>query len=430
VYDTAVVNRILITAMAVLVAAGTAQAERIGVVVRTPVGAPVDRSTLEEAIVAAASAVGDQVIVDPFAQGRRQLANGAVRKEQLSRYGRAEELLSEGVRAYQAGDVAFAAARLAEARRLAADSLALVGGVELYATISFHLGAAKLDLGRMQAAADDFRLAYSLDSKRRVTTAEFKPSVVQQYTAVVAAQRGTVRAVIGANVAGARVEIDGKSVGLTPARVTVEKGLHAVVVREAGHVPYGALIDLRTEGARVDVQLQVDEERRAVLEGGDGLSIGGDSKARIRLVAGAITWADLDALVMVSATWRRGALVILAEWCKEVDRCGRVVEVGFPKASGVKSAAGVLWRQARESRGQFSPGLFADARVTNPEGSPGSPLPPPPHSRPLYRNPWLWLGVGSVAVTVTAVLLLRGDKDLQPEFEIGSDLYQGSILRW
>src|SRR5688500_12240346 len=87
----------LVVVMAVLAPRpAAAQGRSVGLVVYAPEGAPAGRDQLGEAVARAARADGWTADRRPFAHAAAALGAGAVPRERLDRFARAEELATEG----------------------------------------------------------------------------------------------------------------------------------------------------------------------------------------------------------------------------------------------------------------------------------------------------------------------------------------------
>ncbi|RMH38898.1 MAG: PEGA domain-containing protein [Deltaproteobacteria bacterium] len=388
-------------ALAVASAAGPAvAAPRAGIVVRAAARPPVPARAAAEAVRAAASAAGADARVDPAP------IPGAVPRERLRPFGRARALADEGWRAYKRVEPEFAEARLAEARRVALDVLALDGGAELMAEISLRLAAVRLYRGRAREADDDFRFAHALAPDRPVTTAEFRPQVVDAFARAIAQSPAEVTVSVSAP-AGAAIEVDGRPVGAAPAAVRVRVGRHAFVARKPGALPAARVVSVTAEGGAVELALERDPLAAAAVA---PLDVGVDEVRAAQRVEARIVEADLDLLVLAAPVWRGGAPALVGQRCEGTPvACGPVVEIRFADAAGLAGAARALWVALVERRDlRFPPTLLADARVARGEPPPGDRTARP--ARRWWQSRWLWAGVGAIAIgAVTAAVVTGGD---------------------
>lgn len=401
-------------ALALLPRSAAAQAPAVGLVVYAPEGAPATRDQVDAALAGATQADGWSADARPFAHAAASLAAGAVPKERIDRFERAEKLAAEGWRAYLAAKPTTALSRLGEARAEAAALLDLDGGRELYADLSVRMGAVKLALGR--DAADDFRLAAALDPAREVTDAEFKPAVVERFAAVRGERRGSARLRIESEPAGAAIELDGRLAGAAPVTVEAEIGLHVVVARKAGRMARAEVVAVAPAAPAVRLQLDDDPLAAAVTAGTAGFKLGREERAAAVIAGAVLAYGELDALLLVGTVWRRGAPALVGQLCRGAvpARCGKVVEIGYARPGDLPRAAVALWRAARAAPGRFPATLLGDARLVSREPPPGTGVAGGGERRRWWRSPWLWVGLGGAALAVTAGLLVTGDDEVEP----------------
>jgi hypothetical protein len=415
-------TRIAIAAALLAFLPVTASADRVGLVVRVPVVAPTTAGEALDAIGKAGSRAGHDVVRGPFVAARDALSAGAVHRRRLAPFARAHRLLAEGVRAYSAAELPFAAGRLANARRVALEVGDLPGGRELIAEISLFLGVVRLELGQA-AGLGDLRLASRLQPDREVTTAEFKPALVARYqeAARPLADRLTLR--VKSSAEGSEVRIAGADggQGKAPWVGQVEPRLHLVTVVAPGRVPETRLVPVRIN-EELSFELVADRRRQAIDQGRRSLEIPTTPRDASVAVDALLTFAELDAVLIASAVWRRGQPALIAELCAGAPvRCLRAVEVRY-RDGGLPAAARELWARVRESGGQLSPGVLTDARVVRPDAQPGTT--DPVVARHWAKNPYLWVGVGAgLAVAIATTVLLVQDDERRPEVTIGDDFF-------
>ena len=396
-----------------------ARADRIGIVATSAPEAPATSVRLGDELERAALDRGATPVRDPFAVARRRIAAGAVERARLSSFGRAAQLLDEGWRSYLRVRHEFAASRLGSARTEAEKVLDLPGGLELYAEISLRLGAVKLELGQGTEADADFRLAAKLAPDRAVTDDEFKRSVVNAFA--LASRRSASESLsrsIDVRPKNARVKVDGELVGRAPVDVELEEGLHVVVVEGPGYRPLSQVISVHS-GQSVKLSLELDHDPLTAAVAAGPMSLApGTGEAEAEIAADAIlTYAELDAVLLAAVVWRRGAPAVLGQWCSgSPRRCGGVVEIGYAQPDDLPSAARQMWRRARDERRRFPPLLPSDVRLTDAEKAPGTET--GTGDRPVWKNPWVWLGAAGAALTVTAIVVLTRDQSLTPAIDV------------
>lgn len=401
-------------ALAVVGAPAAAGADGVAVLGYRSIEAPGSAVAPRDALAAVIAASGRAAVTDPFARARARLDAGAVPRDRLREFRRAEEVLDEGWRAYLAVNRAFAASRLAEARRIGEAVADLPGGPALLGEISLRLGVVMIDLGQADRAGELFRLAAVLDPERVVTMAELPPDVVAARAAALAETppRATVTITVPG---GGQVEIDGVAAGASPVAVELAEGQHLVVGRAAGRKDRGAVIEVRAGGASsVALELDPDPLTRAVRQGLEALAVGrAESEAAVASEALAV-YAEVDAVVLVASVWRHGAPALLGQLCDGAPvRCGPVTELGYADPDQLATAARELWAALRRrgtARG-FPPTLLVDQRLVKGEATPGTSTPPGPGTR-WWERPYVWIGAATVVVGVGAAVLLSGDDDL------------------
>ena len=398
------VTRTLAAAVAAVIAVlapDAAAQSRVGIVVRAGADPPVSPSEVGEAIEAV---VGESATlrIEP-----RIRASGVLR-ERLKSFPRARQLAEEGWRAYKEVEPAFAESRLSQGRQRAAEVLDLQGGAELVAEISLRLGAVRLSRGRTSEAEDDFRLAAALDPNREVTTAEFRPNVVESFERARSASATPARLEIVAP-AGAKVEVDGVDAGAAPVTVETTAGYHAVVVRGEAARPWSGIAVVPEGGDRLEVELEPDELAGALAH---PLAVGTDETAAQLRVEARIIHGELDGFVLAAPIWRRGAPALIGQRCEGVPvMCTAVVEIGFASADDTRSVAAQLWTELAKAREalRFPPTLLEDARLTRGETRPGTNG--VTRGSAWWKNKWLWVGVGAAALGAASYFVLSRDDE-------------------
>jgi hypothetical protein len=115
------------------------------------------------------------------------------------------------------------------------------------------------------------------------------------------------------------------------------------------------------------------------------------------LTDAALRFADLDEVVLVAATDRRGGPALLVQRCTGAPaQCSAVVEVGYGDRSGLAAASREAWSEVASADLRYPPSVFDDARVTGQKIE--------DHCK-LCRSPYLWGGVGVAAVVTTIVVI-------------------------
>jgi len=334
--------------------------------------------------------------------------------------------MNEGWRAYLGVEVQFAEARLAAARASAEKLLDLAGGVELYGQISLRLAVVRHHLKRPDEAAVLFRLAATLNPTRVPTVAEFAPDVVAAYTAAVGSKPPTLSVRVDVNLPGGRVgqrvviEVDGKPVPVGKTTVSMSVGQHIVVARAERYRSRGQVFVVAAQTDRVSLGLSYDPAAAATFAGEKSVAIGtGEKDARVA-VSGVVRYAELDTMLFVASVWRRGSPALLGQACAGLPvRCGRVVELRYPKTEGIGAAVRELWRvtMASLSAPRFALTLLADLRLVEEHKGSSNGTTKPPTKR-WWQSSWLWIGASVAATAVGTAWLLSRDTPISPVFDV------------
>ena len=353
-----------------------------------------DRAAVAEAMARAIAGAGrGRIAADAIALARAALAAGAVPAGDLARFRSVREQIEEGWRAYLRVAVENAALRLAGARAEAEALLALPGGAELYADAALRLGAVLGHLGRKAEAQAALSLALALDPDRPITLAEFSPDVIDAVDAARRAPAPIRRLRITTQPPGALIRVDGADVGRSPASVEVVRGQHVVVARSPLHraAVRGVIVD--DAAAAVSLELLPDEDALRLAAGAErGLA----EPAAQALIDAALRFADLDEVIVVADTTRRGAPTLLVQRCAGAPaRCSAVVELGYGDRAGLAAAARAAWDAARTGELRYPPVVLGERG-----GRPG------PDRCRLCRSPWLWTGVGAAVVAGIALTIV------------------------
>lgn len=405
----------LSAAVALAAIAASARADGVGIIGYQAGDAPAPAARGAAAMARAIEAAGSKAVLDPRAIARARIAEGAVPRERLRDFVRARELMNEGWRAYLSVNRSFAAARLGEARRVAEGVLDLDGGPALVAEISLRLGVVVMDLGRPGQARDLFRLAHRLEPGRAVTIAEFSPDVVAAFDAAVAATPPTARVTLRVPGGPAQVAIDGGDPADAPRVVDLEVGQHVAVARRPHGATRGMIFEVAAGGGDVSLELEQDPLIDAVRA---PLGLGRGEDAGTVAVEALTMYGELDSLVLVATVWRRGQPALLGQMCAGAPaRCGAVVEIRFAEPSAIDAAARALWAALVDAGTDraFPPTLLVDRRVVDGEPPPGADSGKHRGDRHhWWKSPYLWIGVGVVAASVSAALIVGRDRPLQP----------------
>ncbi len=363
-----------------------------------------DRAALAEAV---ARAAGDGVIPDAIAAARAALAAGAVPAEDLARFAGVREQIDEGWRSYLRVAVESAQLRLAGARAEAEALVALPGGAELYADAALRLGAVLGHLGRRAESQAVLALALALDPDRPITLAEFSPDVIDAVEAARRAPAPIRRLRIATSPPGALIRVDGADVGRSPVDVEVVRGQHVIVARAPLHRPAVRGVAVDDAAASVTLELLPDDD---ALRLDAGAARGLPERAAQALIDAALRYAELDEVIVVADTTRRGGPTLLVQRCAGAPaRCSAVVELGYGDRAGLPAAARAAWEAARAGELRYPPVVLGD-----PGGRPG------PERCKLCRSPWLWTGVGVAVAAGLAIAIVAATGD-RPAPVVGVD---------
>lgn len=392
--------RLLPIAGAIALATTPARADGVGVVGVSVTSS--DAGSVRKAV-AAAIGGGRRVVDDAVTEARGNVMAGAVSTATLERFRRVREQIDEAWRAYLRVQVDFAASRLAAARTDAEALVALPAGALLYADASLRLGAVLAHLGRTQEAQAALALAVALDPDRQITLAEFSPDVVAAVDAVRGQPRATKPVRITSTPVGATITVDGRDVGKAPLTTDLAIGQHVVVAHMPLMQPHAQAFSV--EDGDIALSLEPDvawaELRRGPQVGSEGVA----------LVDATVRYADLDEVVLVADSDRRGGPALLVQRCAGLPaKCTAVVEVGY-EPGGLAAAAREAWATVRTADLRYPPSVFADARVTGKLVD---------DRCKVCRSPVLWGGVG-VAVIVATVAIIAVASSSRPPPVVGVD---------
>jgi hypothetical protein len=399
--------RVLLLACAIAIAAPRAAgADGAGVIAAD---GP-DRAAVAEAMaraLAGRAAGRARVVADAVAEARAALAAGAVPADELARFRGVRAQIDEGWRAYLRVAVESAGLRLAGARTEAEGLLALPGGAEVYADAALRLGAVLGHLGRKAEAQAVLALALALDPDRPITLAEFSPDVLDAVEAARRAPAPIRRLRIATSPPGARIQVDGADVGRSPVDVAVVRGQHVIVARAPLHRPAVRGVAIDEDAAAVTLALPPDEDALRLAAGaGRGLA----EPAAQALIDATLRYADLDEVVVVADTTRRGGPALLVQRCAGAPaRCSAVVELGYGDRAGLPAAARAAWEAARTGELRYPPVVL---------GERGGPV--GPERCKLCRSPLVWTGVGAALVAGVALAILAASSD-RPAPIVGID---------
>ncbi len=380
-----------------VVGVSTARADGAGVIAVTSG----DRAATSAAMTEAMAGRARRIVGDAVGEARAAVAAGALPVDALAKFKRVRELVDEGWRAYLRVAVEVAAQRLTTARTEAEALTALPGGSEVYADAALRLGIVHTHLGRKQEANTVFALALALDPERPITKAEFDPDVVEAIEAVRAAPPVLDKLRVTSNPGGALIRIDGKELGRAPVELELPRGQHVIVGRLPQHQVAVQGVALGESPVQVELMLDPDREVARLASGASLSGAGLDEVAQQELVDATLRYADLDEVIIIAETTRRGGPTLLAQRCAGLPaRCSAVVDIGFADG-GLAGAARSAWDAVRTGELRYKPSVLGERA-----GRSG------PKRCEVCRSPWLWGGVGAalVAGAVITVIAASGSK--------------------
>lgn len=250
-------------------------------------------------------------------------------------------------------------------------------------------GMNELALGREAAARDALRAAATIRPDATLDEGNHPPNVRALYEAVRAEVRAAPPAArtVTTEPAGARVLLDGRLVGASPATLTAAPGRHYVHVEAAGHEPRTLAVALGESGEplRVDLPEAPDEAVIAEIAGfgeADLRAIGAPARERLRETLEA---TGLVVLRRVGPRWNGASLDL------ETGRVqARESEHGDPGAARelVAALAPSRTRHVDRSSGAADQGEDDDGTV--------------------LASPWVWVAGGAL---VGLVILLAATAD-------------------
>lgn len=384
--------RVLAITCAIAIAARPAAADRIGVVAAGD----------HDVTAAMAAAAGG--LPDALGDARAAIAAGAVPPETLEQFRHVREQIDEAWRAYLRVQLDFAQSRLAAARTAAEALVAFPGGDVLYADAALRLGAVLGHAGRAAESQAILALALALDPDRPITLAEFSPDIVDAVSAVrAAAARPTRDVAVTTEPPGADLTIDGKPAGTSPAHVPLAVGQHVVVARLPLFKAHAQAFAVDDSTGPLALALDRDDDwtRLAV-----GPELGMPDAQTAALAEATLRYADLDAVILVASTDRRGGPTLLVQRCAGIPaRCTAIVELGYTSPSQLPSAARDAWAAVRTADLRYPPSLFGDPRLAGTRVA---------HHCEACRSPWLWGGVGVAAVIATVAIIVVATSSKPP----------------
>jgi hypothetical protein len=186
-----------------------------------------------------------------------------------------------------------------------------------------------------------------------------------------------------------------------------------IVARCAGYEDVARAV--RVEGPAAEIALYLVEDR--LTSAIRTAALGMRDELATSMVEGVLIYADVDEVLLVAASSRRGAPALLAQRCGAGLRCTAVVEVGYA-GPGLPAAMNQAWAALSHGELRYSPSLPSDSRILADRLVGGG------GKCQLCRSPWLWTGIGTaLAVTSAVVIFALGQQDPAPVLTIDPDTF-------
>ncbi len=171
-----------------------------------------------------------------------------------TRRAEARKLFNDGRRAYDNLNLNQALSLLDRAVVALESSLDESIDWGLYENALIYQGATLVLMGDAERGAQSFRKLLVINRQANLDPLLFPPSLVATFestaSAVKALGRGTLD--VRADPAGAEVWVDGVFAGIGPQKIgDLPQGAHSVRLVRHGHVPFGALVDVRADSERL-----------------------------------------------------------------------------------------------------------------------------------------------------------------------------------
>ena len=198
-------------------------------------------------------------------------SDSAWTREELGLFSEIEAALLDARELTARFDEAGALSVLHAARERLTRSLDLPFAHAWLAELQVQEGLHAAQLGQWGLSETALSRAASLDPRRVLQAAEAPPAVIELAMAIARARadQSPSRARVLSEPEQAQVWLDGQQLGTTPANLEVAPGVHVLVVRAAGHVPYARLLEL-PPGQRPPIEISLaptrtEQARRALV---------------------------------------------------------------------------------------------------------------------------------------------------------------------
>jgi len=181
-----------------------------------------------------------------------------------------------------------------------------------------------------------------------------------------------------------------------PVSATVTVGQHVVIARAPGAIAAAQAIAIDAAAPSSSVALELDRDDDAIMFDA-GVAYARDEAAATRMVEAVAHYAELDEVIVVAEGVRSGGPALLAQRCAGSPlRCTAVAEIGYSDTTAISIAARSAWEAIRAAELRYPVSALVDARA-------GGKL--IAQRCEWCRSPWLWTGVGTVAVIGTIVTI-------------------------
>jgi hypothetical protein len=357
-----------------------------------PGGAPASEAA--RALADAARATGAEVIVDGAEAAVRAHAQGWVDASALAFFARGAALVADGRKALARVELAAAEEKLAAAEAVYAPELARPGAAGEAATAALWRGVALFELARRGDAERAFRRALALEPATTLTEAQVRPEVARAFAhqrLARAKARLTLQLKDLPPEVTLRLDTQPLEVAGDALQLSVEAGEHLLLATAPRALPQARLIDVPPAGLELALTLEPDRDAAAL-----AMLREAPTEAGLTALFSALR---VDEALIVAGGRDLGAPVLVAQ--RAQHECATATVIA-PRADELLRRA-----DAAACRPGTAIDLLRAPPLTHPRPAPSLTErhgPPPPARAPLWRKPWLWVGVvGAVGVGVVIV---------------------------
>jgi hypothetical protein len=357
-----------------------------------PGGAPA--SDVERAVADAARATGAEVIAGGAEAAARAHAQGWVDARALAFFARGAALVADGRKALARVELAAAEEKLAAAEAVYAPELARPGVAGEAATAALWRGVALFELARRGEAERAFRRALALEPATTLTEAQVRPDVAHAF----AHERlGRAKARLTLRLKDlppdVTLSLDTQPLELAgdELQLWVEAGEHLLMATAPRALSQARLVDVPPVGLELALALEPDGEAEAL-----ATLRAAPTEAGLAALFSAL---PVEQALVVAGGRDLGAPVLVAQ---RVQRDCATATVQAPRADELLRRA-----DAAACRPGVAIDLLRAPALAHPRPAPlltERHVKPPPARLPVWRKPWLWVGVvGALGVGVVVV---------------------------